>query len=60
MLSVLYISANKPEILELILPEESKMSLQHHGSLTRRGLCTCCMVAAGIGATRGWLRPAEA
>ena len=28
--------------------------------LSRRGFCTCCAVAAGLGATGRWLRPADA
>jgi glyoxylase-like metal-dependent hydrolase (beta-lactamase superfamily II) len=29
-------------------------------TMSRRGFCTCCAVAAGFGAGRGWLKPAEA
>jgi len=39
--------------------EESKMQLRYHGFLTRRGFCIRFVVAAGIGATHGWLRPAQ-
>jgi glyoxylase-like metal-dependent hydrolase (beta-lactamase superfamily II) len=28
--------------------------------MSRRGFCTCCAVAAGFAASRGWLKPAEA
>jgi glyoxylase-like metal-dependent hydrolase (beta-lactamase superfamily II) len=28
--------------------------------LSRRGFCICCAVAAGLGTSRGWLKPAEA
>jgi glyoxylase-like metal-dependent hydrolase (beta-lactamase superfamily II) len=40
--------------------EESPMSVGTTQKLSRRGFCICCAVAAGIGTTRGWLKPAEA
>jgi glyoxylase-like metal-dependent hydrolase (beta-lactamase superfamily II) len=36
------------------------MSLRYPDIVSRRGFCSCCLVAAGLGATGRWLRPAEA
>ncbi len=36
------------------------MSIRHSGTLSRRGFCTCCAVAAGLAAGGRWLGPAEA
>ena len=36
------------------------MSLRYSDMLSRRGFCACCLVAAGLGATGRWLKPAEA
>jgi glyoxylase-like metal-dependent hydrolase (beta-lactamase superfamily II) len=36
------------------------MSVQASQTLSRRGFCVCCVVAAGVGISRGWLKPAEA
>jgi glyoxylase-like metal-dependent hydrolase (beta-lactamase superfamily II) len=36
------------------------MSFGHQYALSRRGFCTCCAVAAGFAATRGWLSPSRA
>jgi glyoxylase-like metal-dependent hydrolase (beta-lactamase superfamily II) len=36
------------------------MSASTPQTLSRRSFCICCAVAAGLGAERGWLKPAEA
>ena len=36
------------------------MSMRIPQTMSRRGFCTCCAVAAGVGICRGWLKPAEA
>jgi glyoxylase-like metal-dependent hydrolase (beta-lactamase superfamily II) len=36
------------------------MSLRYPDMVSRRGFCACCLVAAGVGATGRWLKPAEA
>ncbi len=36
------------------------MSFDHRPTLSRRGFCLCCSVAAGLAATGGWLTPAQA
>jgi glyoxylase-like metal-dependent hydrolase (beta-lactamase superfamily II) len=36
------------------------MSVRTPQTLSRRGFCICCAVAAGIGTNRRWLMPAEA
>jgi glyoxylase-like metal-dependent hydrolase (beta-lactamase superfamily II) len=36
------------------------MSLHAPQSLSRRGFCICCAIAAGLGPKHGWLKPAEA
>jgi glyoxylase-like metal-dependent hydrolase (beta-lactamase superfamily II) len=36
------------------------MSARPAQTMSRRGFCTCCVVAAGFAASRGWLKPAEA
>ncbi|MDR6291467.1 glyoxylase-like metal-dependent hydrolase (beta-lactamase superfamily II) [Inquilinus ginsengisoli] len=36
------------------------MSVPHHHVMSRRGFCTCCVVAAGATALGGWLTPAQA
>ena len=36
------------------------MSVRAPQTLSRRGFCVCCAVAAGLGTRHGWLTPAEA
>ena len=36
------------------------MSFDHQYALSRRGFCTCCVVATGFIATGGWLSPSRA
>jgi glyoxylase-like metal-dependent hydrolase (beta-lactamase superfamily II) len=36
------------------------MSVRGPQTLSRRGFCICCAVAAGLGTKHGWLKPAEA
>src|SRR5215813_7163272 len=36
------------------------MSVRAPQTLSRRGFCVCCAVAAGFGTSQGWLTPAEA
>jgi glyoxylase-like metal-dependent hydrolase (beta-lactamase superfamily II) len=36
------------------------MSVRTPPTLSRRGFCICCAVAAGLGTNRDWLKPAEA
>jgi hypothetical protein len=36
------------------------MSVVPHHTLSRRGFCICCLVAAGYAARNGWLSPSQA
>jgi Metallo-beta-lactamase superfamily len=42
------------------LSEEFPMSVSAPLTLSRRGFCICCAVAAGLGTNRDWLKPAQA
>ena len=54
-------------LVELVIPEkcervrtEGGMGAMHSSSMSRRGFCLCCLGAAGLAATGGWLSPREA